>query len=829
MNPEYKPHDIEEKWQKTWTVNNLFKVKPSPGKPKYYLLEMFPYPSGRIHMGHVRNYTIGDVVARFKKMKGYNVLHPMGWDAFGLPAENAAIAGGIAPKKWTYENIEYMKAQLKRMGFNYDWDREVATCDPDYYKWEQLFFIQMFEKGLVYRDRAFLNWCDKCKTVLANEQVEGGACWRCGSQVHYKEHDQWFFRITRYAQELLDDIEKLKDGWPERVLTMQKNWIGKSTGTLIRFRIDGSDKDIEVFTTRPDTLYGATFMSIAPEHPLTKTLPVGTDQEEPVKRFVEKTLKDDAFTRTSDMYEKEGVFTGKYCINPVTGSKMPIYVANFVLYDYGTGAVMAVPSHDQRDFEFAKKYSLPIIVVIEPKDEHLDAQTMESAYEGDGLLINSDRFNGMNNRDAMKEITAHLDSISMGSSTVNFRLRDWGISRQRYWGTPIPMVNCPKCGVVPVDKNELPVTLPEDIEFKGTGISPIAQSEAFINTVCPRCGSEAKRETDTMDTFVESSWYFLRYCCPDSNDKPFDREELSYWMPVDQYIGGIEHAIMHLLYARFFTMVLRDLGYIDNGEPFKKLLTQGMVIKDGAKMSKSKGNVVDPEKLINKYGADATRLFCLFAAPPEKDMDWSDKGIDGAYRFLSRLWRIVIEVGGSVTATGSDKPDVSKEMEDLRRKTHQTIKKVTDDIEKRFRFNTAIAAMMELVNEMYKAKERAISESDYSVLKESAESLIIMLSPFVPHIAEELWNMLGHEAMLFNTAWPDYDNAWCELTEATIAVQINGKLRATIEVPVGSEKDKVQGIAMEEPNAKRFMKEGEIKKVIYVPNKIINIITSKPH
>ncbi len=824
MNTEYNPQAVESKWQQSWQDTNLFRVDTKSDKPKYYLLEMFPYPSGRIHMGHVRNYTIGDVVARYKTMRGHNVLHPMGWDAFGMPAENAAIASRIHPKKWTYENIDYMRAQLKKMGFSYDWSREIATCAPEYYKWEQLFFIQMYSKGLVYKSRAFLNWCEQCKTVLANEQVVEGQCWRCGSQVFLKEHDQWFFKITAYAQELLDDIEKLKKGWPERVLSMQKNWIGRSTGTLIRFRIEGTSDDIEVFTTRPDTLYGATFMSLAPEHPLVKTLPAGTGQEGKVQDFVNKTLQVDTFTRTSDLYEKEGVFTGKYCINPLTGFKMPIYVANFVLYDYGTGAVMAVPSHDQRDFDFAKKYGLKIIVVIQPEGESLDSETMECAYEGQGVLVNSGKFNGMKNTEAMEAITEHLEAQDRGSATVNFRLRDWGISRQRYWGAPIPMVRCEKCGTVPVNVEDLPVTLPENVELTGTGISPIAQDESFVNTTCPACGGKARRETDTMDTFVESSWYFIRYCSPHSHDEPFDKAEVQYWMPVDQYIGGIEHAILHLLYARFYTKVLRDLGYIDIDEPFERLLTQGMVIKDGAKMSKSKGNVVDPEDLIKNYGADATRLFCLFAAPPEKDMDWSDKGIEGSYRFLSRLWRLVFDMKDQLLSADLSGDAPPKSMEALKRKTHQTIKKVTEDIEKRFRFNTAIAAMMELVNDLYRAREAASSPGEFAVVREAVQSLLVMLSPFVPHIAQELWEAMGNNEQLFRTSWPEFDPRWCEEQEVTIAVQVNGKLRSTVTVAKDADQETVKELAFAEANVKRFLDGADIKKVIYVPNKIINII-----
>ena len=826
MSSDYNPSVLETKWQKQWEDEKLFTVDIDQSKQKYYLLEMFPYPSGRIHMGHVRNYTIGDVVARYKKMTGLNVLHPMGWDAFGMPAENAAIAGGVHPKKWTYENIKYMKIQLKRMGFSYDWDREVTTCDVDYYRWEQLFFIQMYEKGLVYRDRCFLNWCDSCKTVLANEQVEDGQCWRCGSQVLLKEYDQWFFKITRYAQRLLDNIEKLKNGWPERVLIMQKNWIGRSTGSLIRFAIDGTDKDIEVFTTRPDTLYGATFMSLAPEHPLAKTLPEGTGQELAVKAFVEKTLKEDKFTRTSETYEKEGVFTGRYCINPLTGYRMPIYIANFVLYDYGTGAVMAVPSHDQRDFEFARKYGLHIIVVIQPEGEELAGETMDKAFEGEGLLVNSGDHTGMKNTDAMRAITEHLQKIGRGEFFVNFRLRDWGISRQRYWGAPIPVVHCGKCGTVPVNREDLPIILPEDVKLTGTGESPIAQIESFVNATCPVCKGPAKRETDTMDTFVESSWYFIRYCSIKPENKPFDRKDVDYWMPVDQYIGGIEHAILHLMYARFYTMILHDLGYVGIDEPFEHLLTQGMVIKDGAKMSKSKGNVVDPEVMIARYGADATRLFTLFAAPPEKDMDWSDQGIEGTYRFLSRLWRLVQEIK-DLEGTSQDER-VPASMEDIQRKTHQTIRKVTEDIDRRFRFNTAIAAMMELVNELYKAKDRARDASEVGVIKKALEYLLIMLSPFVPHISDELWEVMGGSGMLLLHPWPAYDPKWAEDVHVTIAVQVNGKLRATIDVPKDALQPEVEAKAFSEGNVKRFMEEATLRKIIYVPNKIINII-AMPH
>jgi len=819
---EYQPQELETRWQQAWHNDRLFKVTEDAAKPKYYLLEMFPYPSGRIHMGHVRNYTIGDVMARYKRMQGFNVLHPMGFDAFGMPAENAAIARNVHPGKWTYENIENMKVQLKRLGLSYDWDREIATCHPEYYRWEQLFFIQMFEKGLVYRSRGFLNWCESCNTVLANEQVEDGKCWRCDNQVILKEHDQWYFKITAYAQELLDDIEKLKDGWPERVLTMQKNWIGRSEGALIRFKLEDSDKEIEVFTTRPDTLFGATFMSIAPEHPLVKELAKGTEQEAAINDFVAKTLKDDKIARTSDSYEKQGVFTGKYCINPVTGFKMPIFAANFVLYDYGTGAVMAVPTHDQRDFEFATKYGLEKIVVIQPEGETLDAATMTAAYVEEGTMVNSGQFDGLKNVEAKKAITNFLAASGQGQGTVNFRLRDWGISRQRYWGTPIPMINCPSCGIVAEKAENLPVRLPENVEITGSGQSPIAKCAEFVNTTCPVCGGPAKRETDTFDTFVESSWYFLRYCCPRTTDAPFDKNAIKYWMGVDQYIGGIEHAILHLLYSRFFTKVLRDLGYIDLDEPFINLLTQGMVIKDGAKMSKSKGNVVDPEEMIARYGADATRLFCLFAAPPEKDMDWNDKGIEGSYRFLNRLWYLadeIIEVPQSFTSEGD-----AKVAGDIRRKLHQTIRKVTEDVDKRFRFNTAIAAMMELINEIYKVKDNLGGSLEAAAVREAVEALVVMLAPFVPHMADELWKRLGHSGMLLDQPWPKFDEALCEESEVTIAVQVLGKLRGTVTMPKDAAEEAVKEAALNEPNVKRFIEGKQVVKTIYVQNKIFNII-----
>ncbi|MFA5280531.1 MAG: leucine--tRNA ligase, partial [Smithellaceae bacterium] len=734
---KYDPIAIEEKWQKKWEEEKAFKVTEDPQKKKYYLLEMFPYPSGKIHIGHVRNYTIGDVVARYKRMKGFNVLHPIGWDAFGMPAENAAIEHKIHPSKWTHENIEHMKKQLKRMGFSYDWGRELATCEPEYYRWEQLFFIWMVEKGLAYKKRSSVNFCKKCDTVLANEQVEGGLCWRCGTEVTEKTLDQWFFKITAYTEELLEYCDKLP-GWPERVMTMQKNWIGKSYGCLVDFPMAEGDGVIQVFTTRQDTLFGATFMLVAAEHPLVTQLAKGKPCEKSVQAFVEKVKKQDKLMRTSEYYEKEGLFLDSYCLNPLTGYKMPIYAANFVLADYGTGCVMAVPTHDQRDFEFAKKFNLELIVVISPKDRTLDAATMTEAYVDEGVLVNSGPFNGMENTKVLEGIADYLEAEGKGRRTIQYRLRDWGISRQRYWGAPIPMIDCAKCGIVPVPEKDLPVLLPENVVFSPDGGSPLAALPDFVNTACPKCGGPAMRETDTMDTFVESSWYFDRYCSPNHDVKPgLDRKALDYWMPVDQYIGGIEHAILHLLYARFYTKVLRDFGVIGVDEPFTNLLTQGMVCKETTKcpehgylfpdqakegrcaicgkdviigktekMSKSLKNVIDPDFLVKTYGADTARIFCLFASPPEKDLEWSEQGVEGSFRFLSRLWRIFDDYYEDIqtVSPAAGTLELAGDLKALRRKTHQTIRKVSQDIEDRFHFNTAISAVMELVNALYGVK-----------------------------------------------------------------------------------------------------------------------------
>ncbi len=822
MEEKYLPSRVEEKWQEFWEADKSFKAIEDRTKEKYYLLEMFPYPSGRIHMGHVRNYSIGDVIARYKRMKGFNVLHPMGWDAFGMPAENAAIQNKSHPAKWTYENIAYMRGQLKRLGLSYDWDRELATCNVEYYKWEQLIFLQMYEKGLAYKKVSSVNWCPKCETVLANEQVEDGCCWRCDSTVEQKELEQWSFRITDYAEELLEHTYKLP-GWPERVLTMQRNWIGRSTGCEIDFPIEGHLAPIKVFTTRQDTLFGATFMSLAPEHPMALELTTPENMAA-VTAFIEKVKKTDRIKRTAEDFEKEGVFTGSYCINPVTNRRMPVYLANFVLTDYGTGAVMVVPTHDQRDFEFARKYGIPMVVVIQPGGESLDPQTMTEAFTAEGIMVNSGSFDGLKSGAAKEHIADYLEKEGIGKKTVNYRLRDWGISRQRYWGNPIPMIYCDLCGVVPVPETDLPVVLPMDATFTGEGGNPLAKVDAFVNATCPQCGGAARRETDTMDTFVESSWYFLRYCCPDFVSGPLDKEKTEYWMSVDQYIGGIEHAVMHLLYARFFTKVLRDLGYCDIDEPFTNLLTQGMVIKDGSKMSKSKGNVVDPNALIEKYGADTARLFSLFAAPPEKDLDWSDQGVDGSFRFLNRVWKLVYDALPVIGNAGAlDPARLTGEGKGLRRQVHKTIRKVTEDIEERFHFNTAIAAVMELVNTIQSFEPKNVPQNA-PVVKEAIESVVMLLAPFVPHFTEELWSQLGNDNTLELAGWPAFDAAAAIDEELLVVVQVNGKLRGKLTVAAAASEDDVKGAALADERIKPFIEGKGVKKIVYVPGKLVNIV-----
>ena len=851
MQDRYNPAEIESRWQEKWAREKSYQVGETPGKPKYYLLEMFPYPSGRIHMGHVRNYSIGDVVARFKRLQGYNVLHPMGWDAFGMPAENAAIQHGTHPAAWTTENIANMRVQLKKMGLSYDWDRELATCTPDYYRWEQLIFLRMLEKGLAYKKSAAVNWCPSCETVLANEQVEEGCCWRCDSTVEQKELDQWFFRITAYAEELLDWTERLP-GWPDPVLIMQRNWIGRSHGCEIDFEVKGRAEKVRVFTTRPDTLYGATFMSLAPEHPLAIALTTA-ERRGDVEAFIRKVQSVDRVQRTSDDLEKEGVFTGSFCVNPVTGREMPIYLANFVLMDYGTGAVMAVPTHDQRDFEFAGKYGLPLQVVIQPEGESLDAATMTAAWEEPGRMVNSGAFDGLDNETGKLRITEHLEQLECGQRTVNFRLRDWLVSRQRYWGTPIPVVYCKDCGTVPVPEEQLPVVLPTDVAFTGEGGSPLARLESFGNTACPRCGGPARRETDTFDTFVESSWYFLRYTCPGFTGGPVDPAAVNYWMPVDQYIGGVEHAVMHLLYARFWTKVMRDLGMVGVDEPFSNLLTQGMVCMEtrscpdhgwlypeevvnerctrcdapvvvgrNEKMSKSKKNVIDPDGLISRYGADTARLFTLFAAPPEKGLEWNDQGVEGSYRFLNRVWRLVgdhlelVRAAGAVDPAALDEP-----ARDLRRQVHRTIRKVTDDIDDRFQFNTAIAAIMELVNSITAWPGKA---QHPAVLREALETVVRLLAPFVPHLAEELWQELGHGEGLDACGWPACDEAALVESSILIVVQVNGKVRGKVTVPADTDEQTVREAALADPNVARFLDGMTVRKVVVVPGRLVSVV-----
>ncbi|MBM4332139.1 MAG: leucine--tRNA ligase [Deltaproteobacteria bacterium] len=860
MTRRYDPQIIENKWQKIWDDKKLFQTTEEPQKQKYYVLEMFPYPSGKIHMGHVRNYSIGDVVARYKRMRGFNVIHPMGWDAFGMPAENAAIQHRVHPAKWTTDNIAAMKNQLGRLGFSYDWERELSTCDPSYYRWEQWLFLKMYEKGLAYKKTSSVNWCEKCQTVLANEQVEAGRCWRCSEEVIQKEMEGWFFKITAYTEELLDYCDKLH-GWPERVVTMQKNWIGRSLGAIIHFPLWEKDGFIPVFTTRQDTVFGATFMTLAPEHPLTLELSRGKPQERDVKEFVERIKKQDRAKRTAEDYEKEGLFIGAYCRNPLTGMKMPIFAGNFVLMEYGTGAVMAVPTHDQRDFYFAKKFDLPLVVVIQPEGQpELSAETMAEAYTGEGILVNSRLFNGMSSMPAREAIAAYLEEKNLGKKAINYRLRDWGISRQRYWGAPIPIVYCEKCGTVPVPEKDLPVVLPHDVKLTGMGTSPLADVPAFVNTLCPLCGKPAKRETDTMDTFVESSWYFDRFCSPNENQGMFDREKVKYWMPVDQYIGGIEHAILHLLYSRFYTRVLRDFGLVDFAEPFTNLLTQGMVVKetqfcvrDGflfpeevgdngvcrkcggpiqvgrtEKMSKSKKNVVEPDALVQKYGADTVRLFCLFASPPEKDLEWNEQGVEGAARFLNRIWRLVDERAGISREAEWPCPewDLSENLRALRRKTHMTIRKVTEDIDNRFHFNTAISAVMELVNLLYQVEEKTKDGDPFArgVMREAVESAVILLSPIIPHICEEMWEMLGHSDSVSRVSWPEYDTEIIKDEEVLMVIQVNGKLRGRIMIEAYASEEEVKEAVLANQRIQEFLQGQIVKKIVLVPKKLVNLV-----
>jgi leucyl-tRNA synthetase len=840
--------EIEAKWQSIWEGRKQFRVTEDPARPKFYCLEMFPYPSGRIHMGHVRVYAIGDLLARYKWMRGFNVLHPMGWDAFGLPAENAAIEHGVHPAIWTYENIDNMRAQLRKMGISYDWEREVATCDPAYYKWEQIIFIRMLERGLAYRKRSTVNWCPSCQTVLANEQVEAGRCWRCDSEVTKRDIDGWFFKITEYAEELLTWCDRLP-GWPERVMTMQRNWIGKSEGAEFDLPVASRpDLKLRVFTTRPDTGFGMTYAVLAPEHPLVDVLVADDGERATVERFRAEVLKQSEVERTAEDRPKRGLRLSAQVVNPFNGAPIPLFVADYVLMTYGTGAIMAVPGEDQRDWDFARQHGLPIIETVQRP-----AGWAGEAYTGDGVKINSGFLDGLTIPEAKRKATGWLVAHGLGTAKVNYRLRDWGISRQRYWGAPIPVAYCPTCGMVAEKEENLPVVLPEDVQLSGKGGSPLAEVASFVNTRCPQCGGRARRETDTMDTFVESSWYFLRYCSPQYDGGMVEPGAADYWMPVDQYIGGIEHAVLHLLYARFYTKVLRDLGLVKVDEPFQALLSQGMVIKDGAKMSKSKGNVVDPDDLIRTFGADTARLFSLFAAPPEKDLDWNDHGVEGASRFLNRVWRFVIahaaefrDAGRGVSTVlderiaapartggalggGVSPPPTSTDGKAFRRVIHDTIARVTDDIERDFHFNTAISAIMELVNALHAfesaPRDRMPAAERAALLREAVETVLLLLGPFSPHITEELWSQLGHPESLFKHPWPTPDPAALARDEVTVVLQVDGKVRSRLTVEVDAAEDRVQGLALADDKIRPWLQGRRIERVVVVPNRLVNVVT----
>ncbi|HHY99319.1 MAG TPA: leucine--tRNA ligase [Firmicutes bacterium] len=829
LEEHYPFAEIEKKWQEKWTRDGIYRTEKNDTRPKFYCLEMFPYPSGRLHMGHVRNYSLGDVVARFHTMNGYNVLHPMGWDAFGLPAENAALKHGIHPADWTYDNIAFMRNQLKRLGVSYDWDREVATCNEDYYRWTQWLFLLFYERGLAYKASSKVNWCPGCQTVLANEQVVDGECWRCHSQVEEKELEQWFLKITQYSDSLLKDLENLP-GWPERVKIMQQNWIGKSEGARLFFPIEGLDENITVFTTRPDTLFGVTFMVLAPEHPLVEKLVQGRPEARECQALAEARMP--RTERERMIAEKTGAPTGRYAINPVNGERIPIWVANYVLMEYGTGAVMGVPAHDQRDFEFARKYGLPIKVVIQPgKGVDLHPDTMDVAYSDPGVMVGSGPFTGLPSEEGKDKIIEWLEERGIGKREVQYRLRDWLISRQRYWGAPIPLVYCDRCGIVPVPADQLPVLLPRDVDFRPGGPSPLARHEGFLNTSCPRCGGAARRETDTMDTFVDSSWYFLRYASPHATSGPFVKDEVDYWLPVDQYIGGIEHAVMHLLYSRFFTKVLHDAGLVEFTEPFNALFTQGMVTLGGSAMSKSKGNIVDPDDIMNNYGADTARVFILFAAPPERDLEWSERGVEGAFRFLNRVWRLVNEFIDSSSGSDGmsiDPAKLTKRERLLRLKAHSTIKKVTEDIRDRFSLNTAISAIMELVNAIYdfraEAASNGVSDLSDAVLREAIETVVLLLAPFAPHLTEELWERLGKAGSVHRQRWPQYSQEALKAEEMTIVIQVNGKVRDRITVPRGIEEDDLRNLALAQEKVRRFIGNKPVKGVFVVPERLVNIV-----
>jgi leucyl-tRNA synthetase len=824
---EYHPQELDRKWQAHWADTRAFEVTEDPSKPKFYCLEMFAYPSGHAHVGHVRNYIIGDVVARLKRLQGFNVLHPFGWDAFGLPAENAAIKSGIHPETSTLGNIAHMKGQLQRLGISYAWGRELATCLPDYYRWNQWLFTRMFEKGLAYRRRSTVNWCPVDNTVLANEQVVDGACWRCGTAVVQKDLEQWFFKITHYADDLLQAAEGLSK-WPEKVLTMQRNWIGRSEGARVRFPIQGANDSIEVFTTRIDTIFGATFMMLAPEHGLVTTFAKESADEQGFLAKAQRFRAQDRAGRLTGEVAKEGFFTGRFAINPYTNLPIPIWVANYVLGEYGTGAVMGVAAHDERDFDFAKKYDLPIVPVIRPADGEAPQQGTYYDTQSNDVLFNSGRFDGMSADQAIKVITLDAEERGIGKGTVQFRLKDWGISRQRYWGTPIPMVHCPVDGIVPVPDDQLPVELPKVAEFTGRGDSPLAAIPEFVNVKCPKCGGPARRETDTMDTFVDSSWYFYRFADAHNDQLPFDPKKVGYWAPVDFYSGGVEHAILHLIYSRFFARVFHDLGMIDHKEPFTHLLTQGMVLKDGAVMSKSKGNVVDPDSMIQKYGSDALRLYVMFVAPPEKEVEWTDSGLEGSFRFLARVWRIADQWRAEATAanrTVITHAELSGAERSLRRKTHETIKRVTMDIDVRQQMNTAVSAMMELVNELYAFTEKGERSAQAAkVAREAIESLIVMLSPFAPHTMEELWQLYGRAGGMHAARWPEFDADVARAEELEIPVQVNGKLRAVVRVAPSVSDAELQQIALAEPNVQTHLAGKAPRKVVIVKGKLVSVV-----
>ena len=807
----YQPQEIEPKWQKLWWEQDVFRAEEDASKPGFYVLEMLPYPSGQLHMGHVRNYSIGDTLARYKWMRGFRVLHPMGWDSFGLPAENAAIKNKRDPREWTHANIAAMKKQFRRFAFSFDWSREISSCEPEYYRWNQWFFLKMYERGLAYRKKALVNWCTLCATVLANEQVVNGCCWRHEeTPVEQRALEQWFLRTTQYADELLEHIEQLRGRWPERVLTMQENWIGKSKGARVDFTLDGSDRKITVFTTRVDTIFGATCVILAPEYPLVEEFGLGAE----ARRMIDaRKAKDQADT------EKEGLFTGRYAINPYSGEKVPIWVGDFVLMDYGTGAIMAVPAHDQRDFEFCRKYGIPVRPVIRPADGELaDGQTMQEASAFYGVTENSGPFSGLPSEEAIAKMTAHAEKQGFGEGAVTFRIKDWGVSRQRYWGTPIPMIHCAKCGVVPVPESDLPVLLPSNVELTGTGESPLKNVPEFVNVECPKCGGAAQRECDTMDTFVDSSWYFYRYTDPHNDKAPFDKEKAAAWFPIDQYIGGVEHAVLHLIYCRFFTKVMRDMGMVSWDEPVERMFTQGMVIRDGAKMSKNKGNVVDPDAIVDRYGVDTARLFSLFAAPPDKDLDWKDDGVEGMQRFLARVYRLTTRHADSgATASGEAQNDADRA---VLRKLHQTIQKITDDFESRWHFNTSLAAIMQLTNDLYANEEQLTP----GVLRETLLKMALLLAPFAPHMAEDLWAELGQKGPLLRAAWPEADAALAREDEVEVVLQVNGKVRSKLAVPRGLQRAELEQMARGDERITGHLNGKAIRKVIVVPDKLVNFV-----